>query len=334
MQYNKNPISLREGHALIDGVEVMDGVKMTINFTPETWTGRQLNEITPSTRWVGANITGSMTRRRTNNWLKTKIKEYQATKATPEFVIQGIMDDANSDYYAAHGSDVVTCVGCVLTGDLPLTALDAESGSVVDDVINFNIKDIIYPPDILVGSIQAKPLLGGGAPIFILEETAMSKNLKYFMREAAEVEKVVTVPAPESFKDENGKVIQLEVKVLSSERIRAINEGYHTHTVALDKKGNPYINGGNVVFRDERDNAKATRHILVEALQYPKLDDPELMKYYNCVDITQMPEKVFSRADEFAHVTRVVMALLGIGGQLSEEEQKQADEKEIDDAKN
>lgn len=94
MQYNKNPISLREGHALIDGVEVMDGVKMTINFTPETWTGRQLNETTPSTRWVGATITGSMTRRRTNNWLKTKIKEYQATKATPEFVIQGIMDDA------------------------------------------------------------------------------------------------------------------------------------------------------------------------------------------------------------------------------------------------
>ena len=89
-----------------------------------------------------------------------------------------------------------------------------------------------------------------------------------------------------------------------------------------------------MVSRDERDNAKATRHILVEALQYPKLDDPELMKYYNCVDITQMPEKVFSRADEFAHVTRVVMALLGIGGQLSEEEQKQADEKEIDDAKN
>lgn len=102
----------------------------------------------------------------------------------------------------------------------------------------------------------------------------------------------------------------------------------------IDAEEKPRINGGNVVFRDERDNAKATRHILVEALQYPKLDDPELMKYYNCVDITQMPEKVFSRADEFAHVTRVVMALLGIGGQLSEEEQKQADEKEIDDAKN
>ena len=26
MQYNKNPISLREGHAFIDGVEVMDEI--------------------------------------------------------------------------------------------------------------------------------------------------------------------------------------------------------------------------------------------------------------------------------------------------------------------
>ena len=120
MQYNKNPISLREGHAFIDGVEVLDSVKMTVNFTPETWTGRQLGEKTPSTRWIGAAITGNMTRRRTTNWLKT-----------------------NSDFYAAHGSDVLTCVGCVMTGDLPLTALDAESSGVVDDAIAFNIKDII-----------------------------------------------------------------------------------------------------------------------------------------------------------------------------------------------
>lgn len=81
MQYNKNPISLREGHAFIDGVEVMDGVKMTINFSPETWTGRQLNEITPSTRWVGANITGSMTRRRSRNRNSPKKKTWQRSRA-------------------------------------------------------------------------------------------------------------------------------------------------------------------------------------------------------------------------------------------------------------
>ena len=168
----------------------------------------------------------------------------------------------------------------------------------------------------------------------VVEMLNMEQESNELFEDIVEARETYGCAYAEVIRDMDGNVIQLEVKVLSSERIRAINEAYHTHTVALDKKGNPYINGGNVVFRDERDNAKATRHILVEALQYPKLDDPELMKYYNCVDITQMPEKVFSRADEFAHVTRVVMALLGIGGQLSEEEQKQADEKEIDDAKN
>mgnify|MGYP004660690811 CR=1 FL=1 len=39
MQYNKNPISLREGHAFIDGVEVMDGVFLsTPSARRATWT--------------------------------------------------------------------------------------------------------------------------------------------------------------------------------------------------------------------------------------------------------------------------------------------------------
>jgi len=162
----------------------------------------------------------------------------------------------------------------------------------------------------------------------------MSKNLKYFMREEAKTEQIVTVPGPESIKNENGEVVQLKVKVLSAETIRKINDNYHTRSIAVDKKGAPYINNGNVVFRDERDNVKATRHIICEALVEPDLKDPELMKFFNCVDMTEMPEKVFYRADEFAHVTRIIMALLGLGGQLSEQEQKQADEEELNEAKN
>lgn len=142
MEYNKNPISLREGKVFIDGVECLDSVNFTIKFTPDVWTGKQLGERSNSSRWLGFSITGTITRRRSNNWLKTKIKEYAASGATPELTIQGIMNDANSDYYAAHGSDVTTVVGCVLTGDLPLTALDSE-GQVVDDAINFNGKDLV-----------------------------------------------------------------------------------------------------------------------------------------------------------------------------------------------
>lgn len=142
MQYNKNPISLREGKIFIDGVECLDSIVCTINFTPDVWTGRQLGEITPSSRWLGVTITGSITRRRSTPWLKEAIKRYLNDKGTPEFTIQGVMDDENSDYYAENGSNVVTCVGCVLTGDLNLINLDS-GGQVVDDVIAFNAKDIV-----------------------------------------------------------------------------------------------------------------------------------------------------------------------------------------------
>ena len=142
MVYNKNPISLKEGSVFIDGLVVADSVTCNINFTPQVWTGRQLGERSPSSRWLGYQISGNITRRRSTNWLAVKIKEYLASGATPEITIQGVMSDENSDYYAAHGTDVVTCVGVVLTGDLPLTRLDSN-GEVVDDNIAFNAKEIV-----------------------------------------------------------------------------------------------------------------------------------------------------------------------------------------------
>ena len=74
MEYNKSPISLREGKAFLDGVEVLDSIKMNIKFTPEVWTGRQLKEKIPSSRWIGGTLTGDMTRRRSTPFLKDKIK--------------------------------------------------------------------------------------------------------------------------------------------------------------------------------------------------------------------------------------------------------------------
>ena len=119
MEYNKNPISLREGKVFIDGVEVLDSVNCTIKFTPDVWTGKQLGERSSSSRWLGYTITGTITRRRSTNWLESKIKQYLKDGGTPELKIQGVMNDENSDYYAKHGSNVVTCVGVVLTGIYP-----------------------------------------------------------------------------------------------------------------------------------------------------------------------------------------------------------------------
>jgi hypothetical protein len=52
------------------------------------------------------------------------------------------MNDKESDFYAQYGSDVVTVVGCVLTGDFNLSSFDSE-GEVLDDVISFNGKNFV-----------------------------------------------------------------------------------------------------------------------------------------------------------------------------------------------
>lgn len=152
----------------------------------------------------------------------------------------------------------------------------------------------------------------------------MSKNLKYFMREEAKIEKVVTAPAPEGFTDENGQPIMLEIKALHTGTIQRINEGYKKRSVATDKKGNPLVSDGKVVWKEEFDAARAGRHIMVEALQYPNLQDPELMKFYECVDVTEMPRKVFPDNKEYNHVSDVIMLALGMKDKTEDEEELEA----------
>lgn len=150
------------------------------------------------------------------------------------------------------------------------------------------------------------------------------KDLKYFMR-SSEPE-IVTVPGPETIKDEDGNVVNLEIRVLSQSEIMQINKNYRNRSIATDKKGQPFIANGEVVYKTEKDNEKASRHLIAEALVYPNLKDKALMDFYKCVDITDMP-LAFPRADEYAHVSRAVMTALGLMDSVSED-------KEIDDAKN
>lgn len=156
------------------------------------------------------------------------------------------------------------------------------------------------------------------------------KDLKYFMREHKE--EVVTVPGPESIKDENGKVVDFEIKVLDQSTITKINDNYRKRTIALDKKGQPYISNGEVVYKTEKDTARATRHIIVEALQFPNLKDSELMEFYGCHDVTEMPMLVFPKPEEYEHVIRIVFAALGIGDFSAETEEK--NDSEVEEAKN
>ena len=84
MEYNTSPISLREAKVMLDGLVVADAVKATIKFTPDVWSGKQLGERTPSSRWLGGKITGDITRRRSTPFLKEKVMEYLKSGKTPE----------------------------------------------------------------------------------------------------------------------------------------------------------------------------------------------------------------------------------------------------------
>ena len=160
----------------------------------------------------------------------------------------------------------------------------------------------------------------------------VKRDLKAFMRDSAKTEEIVRVPGPDTILGGDGKPEMLEIKVLSNTAINAIRDRYTTRTMAVDKKGKPYIENGEVAFKTRTDSQKATGHILAEALVYPDLKDAELMKFFNCYDFTEMAGKVFARTDEFAHVNQAVLAALGIVREPENENSER--ESVIDELKN
>jgi hypothetical protein len=136
-------MSLREGKAFIDGVEILDLLKLELYFTPEVVESRSVGQKGVSRRYIGHDITGSITEYKSTPWIKDIIKRYKATGETPKLTVQGIQDDPNSDYGRTYGRDKVTVVGVVLTGDLPLLMLDSE-GELVQNEVEFGAYDVIF----------------------------------------------------------------------------------------------------------------------------------------------------------------------------------------------
>jgi len=157
------------------------------------------------------------------------------------------------------------------------------------------------------------------------------KNLKFFMRPETKEVAVFTVPGPKSIKDEKGETVNLEIRKLHRKQINEINDMYRTKTPLKDGKKGFVVQNGEVVFKVEKDDARANRHHIVEALAYPDLKDPELMKFYKCVDVTEMPMLVFPESDEYAYVQRKVMEVLGL---IDPEDEQEKKETELDEAKN
>ncbi len=142
MAVNKRRVSLREGSLFLNGTKILDAVKCEAVYTPEVAESRGLKEKGLSRRWIGHDITGTITEYRTTPWVHDAIKGYIKSGVTPEFTLQGIQNDKNSDYYDKNGKIKVTLKGVVLTGDLSLLNLDAE-GELLQDEIEFGAHDMV-----------------------------------------------------------------------------------------------------------------------------------------------------------------------------------------------
>lgn len=158
-----------------------------------------------------------------------------------------------------------------------------------------------------------------------------NKSLKYFMRKEMVEEQVVEVPGPATITDEKGEPVILSIKRINRARIDKIYDMYKSTSVAMDKKTKkPYISDGKIVMKETKDYNKALRHIVTEALVYPDLHDEEMMNFYNCVDVTEMPRVMFT-SDEYMDIVEKVQKVLGL---ISDEAEGEEDEEDLEEAKN
>lgn len=151
------------------------------------------------------------------------------------------------------------------------------------------------------------------------------RTLEYFMRSELKEEEVVEVPGPGTIKDENGEPVIFRIKRLSQEHINKIYDSYRTEKVAMDRKRKqPYVVDGKAVIQETRDNRRAFRHVIADALVYPDLRDEELMGFFGCFDVTEMPMKMFTAA-EYDYIARMVNHVLGIAEEREREESTDGD---------
>lgn len=145
------------------------------------------------------------------------------------------------------------------------------------------------------------------------------KNLRYFMRKPEE--ETVTVPAPESFVDEDGERLEMKLRILPVDETTKIMNSFKTKRIAVDKKGRPYNTASNeVIYKTDNDGIKAFNLLVAESLVSPSLKDEELRKFYNCYDDADMVFKVFSTAKDYEYISKVIMDLYGMNREADDSE--------------
>lgn len=144
MVENRRHISLRQGKVAWEGETLLDSCKMSITYKLEVSETKSLGEMGTNRKWIGRDIEVTIEEYRSTRRTANIINDFENSGKTPEFSVQGIMDDKDSDYYDMYQEgETVTVTGCVPKGDLKVLELDMD-GDVMKESITLGGKKINF----------------------------------------------------------------------------------------------------------------------------------------------------------------------------------------------
>lgn len=155
----------------------------------------------------------------------------------------------------------------------------------------------------------------------------MAIDMKAFMLDQSNENDTMEFEGIDRYKDADGNKVPFIIRKLSQKEIRRIRELYEEETVVRDEDTDrPLVDDGQVVVRRKYDGTKASMTMMVEAFVQPKLDDPELMKFYGVWDKLEMPYVIFPNVSEMRYANECLREALGL--------KKTSDKQKLKEVKN
>jgi hypothetical protein len=129
----------------------------------------------------------------------------------------------------------------------------------------------------------------------------------------------VFIPAPESFKDDKGNTLTLEVKPPTFSYLADLREKYNKVEPAYDKNGNNIIFDNQIVFNSKFDSRSFNNRIIADCIVSPNFKDEEFMETFNCYDVARIAELVFSNSKDLNYVLKKILESSGVVNDISED---------------
>ena len=126
------PMSAKETAIYMDGIHQTNATGFEFKATITTKPSAVLGQRGETTRVENIKYTGTFKLYKRDPWLQEYIKFVQEHGYHKRFDLTGLSDSEGSDYYQRHGSQTVTMLNCVLTGDITLLMGDTNGDDVLE----------------------------------------------------------------------------------------------------------------------------------------------------------------------------------------------------------